>query len=318
MLLQKQNIIFGVINKEKTSGGNIDILIRSGNDKVIKIENKIDADEQENQLLRYHNFHKDGCLIYLTLFGKKSKHHKELVAKNIAYKQVSYNIHITEWLEKCIHKSATVPIVRESIVQYLNLVKKITNQNINQKMSEEIAKKVTQNKGYFEAYKTIRKSENEIYLEVVRNHLIPFFKKFVEENNLEVKNLSESLIEKREQYVGFFFTNEILKFYGIKLSVQFGKSKNKDMFYGLSFINENPEETPIYLAIEEEVTKVMDKPKPRNGWWLCHTFWQEYNNWQDVSTLYKMVYGNFQKDFSSKLNKILDTTYSVIENIEKQ
>lgn len=68
----------GVINKNKDLGGNIDILIRSEDNKVIKIENKIFAKEQENELLRYHNFQKDGHLIYLTLKGEESRDHKYL------------------------------------------------------------------------------------------------------------------------------------------------------------------------------------------------------------------------------------------------
>jgi len=40
---------------EKTKGGRIDIYIESNN-KYIFIENKIYAEDQENQLLRYRNY----------------------------------------------------------------------------------------------------------------------------------------------------------------------------------------------------------------------------------------------------------------------
>ncbi len=308
----------GVINKSKDVGGNIDILLRSQNNKVIKIENKIYAKEQENQLLRYHNFQKDGHLIFLTLRGKRSNNHKDLSDKNISYQQISYRKEITEWLQECIEKCATVPIVRESIVQYLNLVKKITRQNINKKMSKEIVEKITQSKDSFEAYLAIRKTENdnEIYFDIIRTHIIPFFHDFAEKNKLTVENLNKSLLEKRERYNGFFFTNEKLYKYGLKLSIQFHNSLNRDMYYGISFITENPTQHPVYNAIVKEAKYVMDKPNPQNGWWLCHTFWKEYKNWGEIDTLYNLAYGNFQKEFSSKLEAILRMALSTIKIFE--
>ncbi|MFD2914781.1 PDDEXK-like family protein [Psychroserpens luteus] len=310
----------GVINDNKDLGGNIDILIRSINNKVIKIENKIYAKEQENQLLRYHNFQKDGQLIFLTLRGHKSRDHDTLTNAKIDYQQISYKNEITEWLQECIEKCATVPIVRESIVQYLNLVKKLTHQNINKKMSKEIVEKITQSKESFEAYLAIRKTENdnEMYFDVANSHLIPFFEDFAVKNNLTVKNLEKSLIEKRERYSGFFFTNDTLTKYGLKLSIQFGNSLNRDMFYGLSFTTENPEEHAVCEIIAKEAKHVMDKPNPTNSWWLCNTFWKEYRNWGEIETLYNLAYGNFQNELSSKLTAILNLAFSVIENYESQ
>lgn len=309
----------GIINKKKDLGGNIDILIRSENNKVIKIENKIYAKEQDNQLLRYHNFQNNGHLIFLTLNGKKSNDHKDLISKKIDYQQISYRKDVTEWLQDCIGKSATVPIVRESIVQYLNLVKKLTHQNINKKMSKEIVEKITQSKNSFEAYLAIRKTENdnEIYFDIVRTHLIPFFEEFALKNNLKVHNLKNSLIEKRERYNGFSFTNELLLKYGIKLTVQFANSLNRGMYYGLSFMTEKPVEHPIYKIIAKEAKYVMDKSKPPNDWWLCNTSLRENKNWGEIETLYNLAYGNFQNEFSSKLMAILNMTFSVIEDYEK-
>lgn len=95
----------------------------------------------------------------------------------IDYLRVSYKQHITQWLEDCIKKSSAVPLIKESIVQYLNLIKKLTHQNLNRKMSKEIAEKITHNQNSFEAYVATRKTENdnEIYLNIVKTKLIPFF-----------------------------------------------------------------------------------------------------------------------------------------------
>ncbi|WP_179006449.1 PDDEXK-like family protein [Winogradskyella forsetii] len=308
----------GIINKDKDLGGNIDILIRSDNNKVIKIENKIYAKEQENQLLRYYNFQNDGHLMFLTLNGKLSDDHKDLEIRNIEYQPISYRKDITEWLQVCIEKCATVPIVRESIVQYLNLVKKLTHQNINSKMSKEIAEKITKSKDSFEAYLALRKSENdnEIYFDIACKHLIPFFEDFANKNNLTFKNLYKSLIEKRERYSGFFFTNSDLQKYGLKLSVQFHNSFNRDLYYGLSFVTENPENQPVHDIIAKEARLVMDKPNPPNNWWLCNSFWREYRDLGEIETLYNIAYGNFQKEFSSKLSEVLEMFSSAVYNYE--
>ncbi|WP_107037778.1 PDDEXK-like family protein [Brumimicrobium mesophilum] len=308
----------GRISDDKTRGGNIDLLIRSVKGEVIKIENKIDAGEQENQLLRYHNYKNQGRLIYLTLKGEESRVHEELDRLGVDYQQISYKKDIKEWLEACIEKSATVPIVRESIVQYLNLVKKLTFQNINKEMSKEIAKKITKSKESFEAYRSMRKTEDEIYKNVIQDSLMPFFKEFASENNMKAHDLDESLINERKQFVGFFFSHEKLSQYGLRLSVQFGGHLNRHMFYGLSFININPVEKPIYHIIAKEAKNVMDKPNPQNEWWLCNSYWQEYNNWGDIDTLYKMAFGKFKEEFESKMKDVLDMALSVIEDFEKK
>ena len=66
----KERSIGSVTDKE---GGRIDIIIEDGKHAVL-IENKIYAEDQKNQLLRYYNYGKDKyqdgfILIYLTLDG---------------------------------------------------------------------------------------------------------------------------------------------------------------------------------------------------------------------------------------------------------
>ena len=59
----------GAINADSTKGGRIDILLTDGKGNHIIIENKIYAKDQENQLIRYHNFDKQAPLFYLNLYG---------------------------------------------------------------------------------------------------------------------------------------------------------------------------------------------------------------------------------------------------------
>lgn len=41
---------------------------------------------------------------------------------------ISYEHHIINWLENCIKEVALLPTIRETIFQYLNLIKKLTLQ----------------------------------------------------------------------------------------------------------------------------------------------------------------------------------------------
>lgn len=136
---------YGPIDAENLTGGSLDILLE-GLGKPIVIENKIFAGDQENQLLRYYNqLNKDCDLFYLTLFGKEpSKESTGGLDLNI--KTISYNKHILEWLENCHHLSIDRPLLRETLKQYINSVKTLTGQSMNDEKNKEIFSKIEKNK----------------------------------------------------------------------------------------------------------------------------------------------------------------------------
>ncbi len=127
----------GVTNDDKTEGGRIDIIIEDKVKNAIIIENKIYAIEQENQLIRYNNHLKEAPILYLTLFGDAPTSQGELI-ENMHYFNISYKDDIKNWLELCLKEAVEFPMLREVIKQYLYLVKKLTNQTKNDKMSDEI------------------------------------------------------------------------------------------------------------------------------------------------------------------------------------
>ena len=112
--------------RTKTTGGRIDLFLSDGNNSLI-IENKIYAYDQENQLLRYHNFKPDGVLIYLTLFGEEPSKGSigNLNVEDIIC--LSYRDDIIPWLSRCAQLAANLPYVRETINQYINTLKQLTN-----------------------------------------------------------------------------------------------------------------------------------------------------------------------------------------------
>lgn len=120
-----------------TEGGRIDISI-SDSKNIIVIENKIYAAEGEKQMLRYSNFASrerlNSHVFFLTLWGNEPYSSDE----GAKVYPISYRQHIIEWLEVCKKDLIDLPILREAITQYINLVKKITHQITNKKMQSEI------------------------------------------------------------------------------------------------------------------------------------------------------------------------------------
>lgn len=127
----------GKVNYQKEEGGRIDIVINDQKTNII-IENKILAGDQPLQLKRYNEWYKSAPIIYLTLNGKEpSDESKKDLKLNEHFICISYQENIKNWLEKCIKEMANKPIIRESLNQYLVLVKQLTNQSTNNKMKEE-------------------------------------------------------------------------------------------------------------------------------------------------------------------------------------
>jgi hypothetical protein len=141
----------GEINENKTEGGRIDIYLTNKHFNIC-IENKVFADDQPFQLLRYQNFlgNKTGkLLLYLTLEeddpSEKSIMNKEQsleLKKKTDYYCISYRNDILKWLQECLKSSVSYPILRESINQYIILIKSLTNQLTSTLMEEQVKKAI--------------------------------------------------------------------------------------------------------------------------------------------------------------------------------
>lgn len=114
------------------TNGRIDILIKS-NSKMIIIENKLLAKDQPQQLKRYDEWAKKNSFQYKILYLTKDEHEaSNQSGDGVEYKTISYPREITNWLEKCCLESAKYPLVRETIVQYKNLIEHYTGGSMTQ------------------------------------------------------------------------------------------------------------------------------------------------------------------------------------------
>jgi len=189
---------YGSIDHEKNKGGSIDIILE-GFDRPLVIENKIYARDQENQLLRYHNQLNGNCdLFYLTLFGEEPTG-KSTGGEDLNITCISYNAHILEWLKNCHELTIDRPLLRETLKQYINIVKYLTGQSMNDDMNDEIFKLIEENKeslgelrihlnnyvNYYlkeriqEIFKEIKKDESLINLLAEEPVLFPYEGQFI-------------------------------------------------------------------------------------------------------------------------------------------
>lgn len=129
---------------------NIDIFLANFTTKqAIIIENKIDAVDQDQQLLRYFltvkqlGF-KSITVVYLTLDGRAPspesvKGQSECLND---YGQttvnISYSVDVLHWVNAITEKSATQPALRESLIQYTEILKELTNMTNNQALLEAL------------------------------------------------------------------------------------------------------------------------------------------------------------------------------------
>ena len=200
----------GQIDHEYSSGGFIDIVIKD-NKNTIVIENKIYAEDQYNQLVRYKNYYPNCILLYLNLFGtepsNKSKGNLEI---KIDFHIISYKNEVSAWLEKCFKEAVQQPILRETIKQYITLIKKLTNQPTNNNMSEEIVNLILRNDNNINTANQIANSLNIIKMSFV-NRLNNILKLATTDEKKEIDiKVKEVLINSYLQIIPFF-PNEGIK-----------------------------------------------------------------------------------------------------------
>jgi hypothetical protein len=164
-------------DEANATGGRIDIFLRDKNGTIICIENKIHAIDQNKQIQRYYN-HKTAknTVFYLTLKGEDPS--PESMLKLISGKDffnISYKEHIIEWLELCLKEVTNFTNLRETINQYILLIKKLTYQLTNQKMKEDLQRLISEN---YLSSKTIESSIRDVelkatvlFLNEIKTHL---------------------------------------------------------------------------------------------------------------------------------------------------
>lgn len=217
----------------KGINGRIDILLEFSKDKekkAIIIENKIYAEDQIGQLNRYYcsminkNYSNDELeIVYLTLDGSEpTEESTEGLMKEVKEKiiTISYKENIVEWLNDCIKEVAEVPIIRETLVQYRSLLKKITGKE-NKEMIKEIEKLVLSNNEYL---KMLYKIDYTLLREIRIDLQFKFWEKLEEKLN-EIAIKRKIKLETNLEYPNLHYSIDLVKNYPKKKFFGF------DVFY---------------------------------------------------------------------------------------
>lgn len=174
----------GPISDDGLRGGNIDLVIHFPDYHII-IENKIYAPDQDSQIMRYHNEYADKphTLLYLTLDGHEpsDKSSCRLECGKDFY-SISYGAHILKWLDECKKLAFEKPLVRETIKQYYNTIKTLTNQLMDNTEREKLFEQMDM---YPEAVNAIVNEQWYYRLHLVERYIIAPLKDWCESNGLE-------------------------------------------------------------------------------------------------------------------------------------
>ena len=274
----------GNLTSDKEEGGRIDIIIEFKDQKyAVIIENKIYANDQAKQLYRYkryaeQTYGKDNYLIiYLTLDGhypsKDSiKGEKYTLEEGVDFYRMSYGDFILEWLLACKDKASSAPFVRETITQYYNLIAKMTNQDMETSIKEELINTLADKRNISAVFK-IHQVYNDVLNRVCNTILLEQIKEIAAKWELDCKCEQTNWCKRwRGQ---FFFSKREWKHFCI--GFEFMKDNLSDFNYGIRYKNES--EKGSQRDIEAEIRKRLNGGK-QNSWWVSFNPFK-YNNWND-------------------------------------
>lgn len=138
----------------------IDILVTNTRGQAFFIENKINAGDQPEQLVRYHQTlqskgYQEIHVCYLTLDGGDPEpgslgdlRHKP----NGSYTALGYYTNMVPWLDDLLGRAALDPPLRESLAQYRQLILQLTGNDMNNDHLEALTETLLQGDNLQNAY----------------------------------------------------------------------------------------------------------------------------------------------------------------------
>ena len=245
-----------------TDNGRIDILIKDLKGNALIIENKIYAGDQYEQLKRYNAFAKKSFksyqIYYLTLYGTEASAQS---AEEVAYGTISYAETIIKRLDKCIALAVRLTLVRETLIQYSNHLKQLTNQDMNSKNQEEIVG-ILANIENLKAAKVISQNYGETFNFIARKYFSPKIESWTKEKGLDYHyEISE------EEYVRFYLTKT--EWQG---RFWIGFTFERGYYYGIcNNLNNHKVSEDNRATLREKLGNFGVEMKSSN-WWPCYAY----------------------------------------------
>ncbi|NLL29392.1 MAG: PD-(D/E)XK nuclease family protein [Bacteroidales bacterium] len=238
--------------------GRADIVIeQKDKHKAIIIENKIYAEDQYEQLKRYNQYalgkYGEGnyLILYLTLEGVDAS---EDSGSGVEYTRISYSMDVIKWLEECAKISLHFPMVRETINQYINHLKQLTNQDMDAKSQKEIVDIISRKENIPNVAK-ILDNQDAWRQEIIIQYLQPALEKLAKDKKLKFDGSNLDKLFERNKYFSFYCEE-----WG-RFRIYFGSDTigYKNFYVGISFSEGNKVNN-----IQEQLNCFKDKG---NAWW---------------------------------------------------
>ena len=288
----------GTINGETSEGGRMDITICSHDrSQIIILENKIYAGDQPKQLVRYANYakqFKESAIIYLTLYRQEASAESstDRNGKRISYIPIGYNDEILTWLGLCQQIAVQHPIIRETILQYINLIKELTHQMENDKNKQALLEAMTRNIDATAAIYTVPQTEYVAYL--LQNFVFPQLQTVADELGLKFGYTSNLLLGKKSSL--YFFSPQWHRA-GIMFSTE--TPNFREFYWGISYYEGDEK-----LNVPEPFKLNCMTSNPTAYWPYGWARLDKYKDW-DSSAMPGMVNGQFADYIRQKLEAIL-------------
>ncbi|ACX74669.1 conserved domain protein [Fibrobacter succinogenes subsp. succinogenes S85] len=187
------------VESEKYGKGFIDIFLETDKkENSVVIENKIYADDQNNQLAKYHDVYPKAQLLYLTLDGKDPSAKSLDGLPNNLYKSISYDTFILEWLNSCLDETNSKYRIYSLIDQYRELILKLTGQGMIQEEKRELVSEFTSTEDKLKLFFYMMQCQLEIkkcFADKIKEWLL----QFANELNFKISNV-EKLWEKYSSF----------------------------------------------------------------------------------------------------------------------
>ncbi len=286
-------------------GGRLDIYVTDTKHRVI-IENKIYAGDQKNQMRRYWNYGiKKGAgtgqasttfrLVYLTLDGHKPDDSSTNGLTDDNYICISYKSEILSWLERCLELSARQPLIRETIIQYINTIKSITNITMekNDELLEILGKEDNLN-----AVFDIANNCDNLVNNIVNKEFLPALSKIAEEKGFELEYEEGDWINR--SWAGGDFHHKDWKF--LKGRFEFEKRGLNDLIFGYRIKNDYKRSDVLDWEKVQERYGAKDR---NNQFWIWKVFKGD-RWWKNATVTHHLKNGTTLNQFSEMLDELLE------------
>lgn len=287
----------------KTKGGRIDIFIKDKNNRIILIENKINAGPTDNQLERYKGSFPSSFIVYLTLFEENSKEYDAFVNE-----YMTYHHDLLKWLNACRKECIDLPVLREALAQYIQLIKKLTYQRNSDVMDKNIIDHILKDNDSLENFQKLLSYKDNVN-KAVQEAFLSKVRVLVQELGMEYKNIELEYLKTKYQAFSIYTTDMETRNVGI--FCEFDRNNLVNFYIGLGYFTNL--ETPIAYSDCTKNLIEQNRYKYANNdlGWICHKYFDPLINWNNDTVILSMHTEEALETFKTEILLLKDLAESL-------